>query len=362
MRPRFARFGPILLLGFLATSQPLAAQLPTPEQLQMLLQRFPEADANHDGVLSVDEALAYAAKVRGSRPTNTRGSVAPAPTLADVAYGPHERNVLDFWQAPAATSANPTPVVVYIHGGGFITGDKSRVRRDAIVLQCLDAGVSFAAINYRYLATTTSLPDLLRDCGRAVQFLRSHAGDWHIDKARVASFGESGGAGASLWLAFHADLADPKNSDPILRESTRLACVGATSPQFSYDIARWFDEFGKNLMLRLAGSYTTQLLYGLDEETALESEAGKKIRADCDMLRLATKEASPVFLGVTLPAGDIANTNQLLHHPRHAQLLYDRCRELGIPVVANIPAFDIAPPKDGPATLREFLMKNLKVK
>lgn len=39
-----------------------------------------------------------------------------APTYKDVAYGPHERNVLDVWLAESAT---PTPLVVYIHGGGF---------------------------------------------------------------------------------------------------------------------------------------------------------------------------------------------------------------------------------------------------
>ena len=43
------------------------------------------------------------------------------PTFADIAYGPHERNVLDFWQAPSDT---PTPVIVRIHGGGFVHGSK----------------------------------------------------------------------------------------------------------------------------------------------------------------------------------------------------------------------------------------------
>ena len=42
------------------------------------------------------------------------------PTLPDVAYGPHERNKLDFWRMP---SAKPAPLVVFIHGGGFVAGE-----------------------------------------------------------------------------------------------------------------------------------------------------------------------------------------------------------------------------------------------
>ncbi|MGB9606526.1 MAG: hypothetical protein ACPL88_11690, partial [Bryobacteraceae bacterium] len=45
----------------------------------------------------------------------------PPPDAADVSYGPHERNVLDLWKAH---SAKPTPLVIYIHGGGFRAGDK----------------------------------------------------------------------------------------------------------------------------------------------------------------------------------------------------------------------------------------------
>ena len=44
------------------------------------------------------------------------------PTQADIKYGPAERNVLDFYQAK---SEQPTPLVIYIHGGGFVGGNKN---------------------------------------------------------------------------------------------------------------------------------------------------------------------------------------------------------------------------------------------
>jgi len=117
------------------------------------------------------------------------------PTFTDVKYGPHTRNVLDFW---LAKSAKPTPAVAFIHGGGFTAGDKSKIRGDRLVQKCLDAGVSFAAINYRY-RTDTPIQDVLRDCARAIQFIRWKAAEWNVDKARVASYGGSAGAGTSLW-------------------------------------------------------------------------------------------------------------------------------------------------------------------
>jgi acetyl esterase/lipase len=43
----------------------------------------------------------------------------PKPTHAEVRYGPHERNVLDFWQAASDT---PAPLVLVVHGGGWKGG------------------------------------------------------------------------------------------------------------------------------------------------------------------------------------------------------------------------------------------------
>jgi len=69
----------------------------------------------------------------------------PAPDLANNKYGPHERNVLDLWKAK---SDKPTPLVVFIHGGGFRGRDKSQVTPE-LLKGCLESGISVMAINYR---------------------------------------------------------------------------------------------------------------------------------------------------------------------------------------------------------------------
>ena len=67
-----------------------------------------------------------------------------APTAAEVSYGPHERNVLDFWKA---AGDGPRPLLVHIHGGGWIGGNKTL---DPAKYQAfLDKGISLASINYR---------------------------------------------------------------------------------------------------------------------------------------------------------------------------------------------------------------------
>ena len=116
--------------------------------------------------------------------TGRAGSNRTKPTFANVRYGPHERNVLDIYQAKSKT---PTPVVVYIHGGGFVGGDKKSVN-PGIVKKCTESGVTVAAINYRF-QQHTSLPNILRDSGRAIQFLRHNSGKYNIAKKRIASYG-----------------------------------------------------------------------------------------------------------------------------------------------------------------------------
>ena len=75
----------------------------------------------------------------------------------------------------------------------------------------------------------------MHDAARALQFVRSKAAEWNIDKARIGASGGSAGACSSLWLAFHSDLADPKSADPIARESTRLWCAAVNVAQTTLD-------------------------------------------------------------------------------------------------------------------------------
>lgn len=163
----------------------------------------------------------------------------------NVPYGKHPRQVLDFY--PAA-SDKPTPLVFYIHGGGWRNGDKKTNPKPF-----LDKGISVVAINYRFVQQAVEekveppVKAPLEDAARALQFVRSKAGEWNLDKKRIGATGGSAGGCSSLWLAFHDDLADPKSSDPIARESTRLYCAAVNGAQTSLDpreLRQWMPNYG----------------------------------------------------------------------------------------------------------------------
>ena len=329
----------------------------TDARLKRALGRYPKADANGDGVLILSEARDFRQKQRGRQQKNKGKSAAagkrPKPTFADVKYGPHERNVLDFWQAKYP---KPTPVVVFIHGGGFKAGDKSKIS-PYIIEKCLQSGVSVAAINYRFLEHAP-LPVILRDSARAIQFLRYKSGKWNIDKKRIASYGGSAGAGTSLWLAFHDDLADPDNEDPVLQESSRLAVVGANGCQCTYDFERWPEIVGEYPGERDMNE--VYLFYGLKNHEELDSPKGSKIRADVDMLGLLTKDDPPVFLHSSQPNTKPVDHGHYVHHPKHAIAIKEKCDQLGIETVLILKE---APPPAGKSAndvMLEFFFKHLK--
>src|SRR5690348_2551926 len=98
--------------------------------------------------------------------------------LTDVPYGKHPRQVLDFYPAK---SDKPTPVVFYIHGGGWQAGDKKTSPK-----AFNDKGISVVAINYRYVKNGVEdkveppVKAPLEDAARALQFVRSKATEWNL--------------------------------------------------------------------------------------------------------------------------------------------------------------------------------------
>ncbi len=273
------------------------------------------------------------------------------PDHADVAYGPHAKQKLDLW---LAKSGSPTPLVVFIHGGGFVGGDKNAAS-PAVIRKALAAGVSFASINYRF-RTELPIQDVLRDCARAVQFLRYKAAEFHLDKSRVAAMGGSAGAGTSLWLAFHDDLADPANPDPVLRESTRLLAAGATATQATYDIVRWPEFLGEEIK-RISPSSNWASFYGLKTEADLQSPEGKRIRADCDMLGLVSKDDPPVIMVSSSRFTKLDSQGAINHTARHAMEVKQRCDSIG--VKAEVHVVDDGAPAAAGASPIDFLLRYL---
>ncbi len=159
-------------------------------------------------------------------------------TYRDVSYDIHERTKLNFWQAKGQGAR---PLLVLIHGGGWLGRDKREVKD---VTRYLEKGISVAAINYRY-SSIAPLPSPVHDAVRAVQFLRYKAADWNIDKNRIVLSGDSAGGCSSVLIACLPDLAKPDSDDPVERESSRIQGAAGAGAQVSVDpkqLAEWVGE------------------------------------------------------------------------------------------------------------------------
>jgi acetyl esterase len=320
--------GPLLVLAMYTT---VLAQAPsdekpkTTDQLRQLLKTFPESDANKDGVLTLEEAQAYRKKFGDKAGAQ---AATAKPTHANVKYGPHKRNVLDFYQAK---SEKPTPLVIHIHGGGFVGGDKSQAT-PAMITRLLGKGISFATINYRFVdGKETLFPAPQHDGARALQFLRSKASEWNLDPKRVGCVGGSAGAGISMWIGFHDDLADPQNSDPILRESTRIQVIGTYGGQGTYDPIKIKELIGG----RAWEHPSIFLVYGV--KTAAEAlkptPEQKKLYDECSAITHLTKDDPPLYMVYTEADGPLpadAKPGQGIHHPNFGRQLKEKMDELGI--------------------------------
>ncbi|MHC4628306.1 MAG: alpha/beta hydrolase [Planctomycetota bacterium] len=152
------------------------------------------------------------------------------PTHPDEKYGEHEKQAFDLY---LIDSDKPTPLFIWIHGGGFRGGDKRGVNA-YMLRRFADHGVSFASMNYR-LSDVGPYPMQMLDSARGIQTIRHRAKRYNIDPKRIACGGSSAGAGISMWLLYHDDLADKSSADPVARQSTRISCAVSIAGQTSYD-------------------------------------------------------------------------------------------------------------------------------
>jgi len=252
------------------------------------------------------------------------------PTLANLRYGPHKRNVLDLY---LAESAEPTPLVLYIHGGGFRGGDK-RSLNVSEAKSYLNAGFSIAAINYR-LTDTAPAPAAYMDCARALQFLRHNAAKWNIDPQLVASTGGSAGAGTSMWLAFHDDLAEADSGDPIARQSTRLTCIAVRNGQSSYD-PRFAEKIGLPRPNFERHPFFLPF-YGI-KANEIDSPRAYELYKRAAPITYISEDDPPALLMYNYPNEEVTEETSLglvVHHPRFGIALKEQLDKLDIECIVQ---------------------------
>ena len=249
----------------------------------------------------------------------------------DVRYGEAERNLFDIYLPDCD---DPTPLVIYIHGGGFTGGDKSNGHSNAEgIRELLQNCVAFATINYTLLTVPSA-------------------------EEGVSSIVAQGGVLPSL-------------EDPVLRESTRLKAVGALATQSTYDLLRWEQVLlpitqslegvlGGTDIPTVAGAVgaTNYLLtfLGVDSIDAISTPENEAYRANVDMLGLMDAGDAPIYVQ-NFQTGFDDLLNLFLHHGLHALAVKERADEVGLESVAysEEPAYALTDPSG--ENLNSFLLR-----
>ena len=259
----------------------------------------------------------------------------------DIAYDDHIRAKLDI---ALPNTSEPTGLLLYIHGGGFINGDKDRVFNDYNLdnmRSLLKQGVAVASINYSLLLMggeeEVGVIKCLEDAKRALQYIRSRSQDFNINKEDIVISGSSAGAGASLWVAMQDDMKNETSPDPVLRESTRVKGVAVIQTQCSYDIEdRWifnvFQDYGINWsMVSTVNATGISQFYGVTNLAEYETPEIDKYRDNVDMMDFMSKDDPEFWASNTLtPVAPPLSQDIIYHHAYHVRALKERADEVGL--------------------------------
>lgn len=161
-------------------------------RLQDALERYPKADANGDGVLTLEEAKAFKNDKNGGAPVKEHGG--GDGILSSYIYKTVGKYKLElFVDAPKGHQTEAkVPAIVFFHGGGFKSGSEVQFERQAEYLA--DRGMVAVRVRYRLTKDPgVQVTDCVEDAISAMRWVRANAGMLGVDPDRIAASGGSAG-------------------------------------------------------------------------------------------------------------------------------------------------------------------------
>lgn len=151
-------------------------------------------------------------------------------TYFDMAYGTHERQVVDLC-IPEDASGD-LGLVLFIHGGAWISGDKSGYE-GGMNYGASSLGIATASVNYRYLSEDVDLLDIVDDIDAALALIKKKGAEVGVNINKVLLTGDSAGGHLSLLYAYAR-----KKTAPI----TPVAVISNSGPTDLYDDNFYFNN------------------------------------------------------------------------------------------------------------------------
>jgi hypothetical protein len=155
--------------------------------------------------------------------------------LLDLSYGDHTRQKMDVF-LPANRSRENTRVLIWIHGGAWIDGDKSEFVRFKPWFEAVQEDYAYVALNYRLFDVSTGankFPNQEEDIKLALAFIKQKLPEWKVSENVILSGGSAGGHLALLH-------SYKNNSDGLVKVAaavfppTELFTLGNGNPLISF--------------------------------------------------------------------------------------------------------------------------------
>ena len=268
-------------------------------------------------------------KCKNTPNRNPFGASVPC-SFDENSYGPDTSQMYDIYIPQVGLPNNAKfPIVIYIHGGGFVNGDKRDNMNPSInnpkVASLLNDNIAFASINYRVLNQIDNVGIIksIQDSKNAINHIINN---YNVDPTKVALWGSSAGAGISLLLGYGGQI------------DVKALYVNMT--QATYDMQLWGGSngvFNSCTSLQICNTITANRIkniYGMGSSTLTNCNdiinASASYRNTVDIFNKITNGPEPpVWIqNNNLSMNGSYNCTSLLdtiyHHQRHSSRLKDR--------------------------------------
>ena len=226
----------------------------------------------------------------------------------DIIYGKAGDQELRLDLVRPTSGKRPFPLVIWIHGGGWVMGDRQGY--DAAMRDMAKLGYAGASVQYR-LAPAHPFPAQLDDLRQALAFLRANAAKYDLDPARIVVTGASAGGHLSLMLGLARE-GEGKSVPPV------RGIIDVMGPT---DFRTWKINQDANDLMRRS--------IGVDLDGLLVDFIGTSDRQD---RRIATASPLTYVRGDNPPVLIIHGTADTWVPFQQAQVLHDALKNAGVKV------------------------------
>jgi acetyl esterase/lipase len=250
-------------------------------------------------------------------------------TVADLPYRRIEGETLalDLYLPPPGNDRHPA--IVFVHGGGFVTGHTRMMGAatdfPARLAALAARGYVVASIQYR-LAPRVHFPGQVRDAKAAIAWLRDHAGKYGIDPTRVAIWGSSAGGTIAATVGTTCGIALFEPEDAALPPGK--TCVQAVADWFG-PIAMDGQVLGATYLGCVTGEPCDERRRSASPATYVKKGAPPFLLLHGDSDKLVPLDQSGQFAGVLRAAG-VDTSLEIVAGAEHGLKATDRARQQSI--------------------------------